>query len=142
MLRGVIFDLDGVITDTAEYHYQAWKRLADEEGLPFTRADNEQLRGVSRRQSLLLILGGQELSEARMEQMMSNKNRYYQELLAQVTPDDLLPGVAALLDELDAAALPYVIASSSRNARAVVSRLGMADRLAALVDGPDWTHAP
>lgn len=141
MLRGVIFDLDGVITDTAEYHYQAWKRLADEEGLPFTRADNEQLRGVSRRQSLLLILGGQELSEARMEQMMSNKNRYYQELLAQVTPDDLLPGVAALLDELDAAALPYVIASSSRNARAVVSRLGMADRLAALVDGNDVTRS-
>ncbi len=134
-LRGVIFDLDGVITDTAEYHYLSWKRLADEEGLPFSRADNEQLRGVSRRQSLLLILGERQLSEERLDELMSIKNGYYQEMLVQVSPDDLLPGVAELLDELDRAAIPYAVASASRNARAVVQRLGLADRLAAIADG-------
>lgn len=134
-LRGVIFDLDGVITDTAEYHYLAWKRLADEEGLPFTRAANEQLRGVSRLESLLLILGDRQVPETRMQEMMDVKNAYYQQMLEQVNPVDLLPGVAALLDELDRAAIPYAVASASRNARDVVQRLGLGERLAALVDG-------
>jgi beta-phosphoglucomutase len=134
-LRGVIFDLDGVITDTAEYHYLSWKRLADDEGLPFTRADNEQLRGVSRRQSLLLILGDRQLPEERLQTLMSTKNAYYQEMLGQVSPADLLPGVAELLDELERAAIPYAVASASRNAREVVQRLGLGERLAALADG-------
>jgi beta-phosphoglucomutase len=134
-LRGVIFDLDGVITDTAEYHYLSWKRLADEQGLPFSRADNEQLRGVSRLQSLLLILGDRQLPEERLNELMSIKNAYYQEMLVQVSPADLLPGVAELLDELDGAAIPYAIASASRNARDVVQRLGLAGRLAAIADG-------
>lgn len=76
-LRAVIFDLDGVLTDTAEYHFRAWKRLADEEGIPFSRADNERLRGVSRRESLQRILGNREVEEARLQEMMARKNRYY-----------------------------------------------------------------
>lgn len=139
-IKALIFDLDGVITDTAEYHYQAWKRLADEEGVPFTRADNEHLRGVSRRESLLRLLKGRQVDEARLEEMMARKNRYYQELLEKVTPADLLPGVAALFDALDEANVRYAIASASRNARTVVERLGIAHRLAALADGSSVTR--
>jgi kojibiose phosphorylase len=134
-LRAVIFDLDGVLTDTAEYHYQAWKRLADEEGLPFDRAANEALRGVSRRESLLLILKGRPVEEEKLQAMMARKNAYYQEMLGQISPTDLLPGVAELLDELDAAAVPYAVASASRNATDVLNRLGIAHRLAVVADG-------
>lgn len=134
-ISAVIFDLDGVITDTAEYHYRAWKRLADEEGLPFTRADNEHLRGVSRRESLRRLLKGRAVPAEKFQEMMDRKNAYYREMLAQVSPADLLPGASELLDQLDAAGIPYAIASASRNAGDVVRRLGIADRLAALVDG-------
>ncbi len=133
--RGVIFDLDGVITDTAEYHYQAWQRLADEEGLPFGREANERCRGVTRRESLLVVLGGRPESEERMQALMARKQRYYEQALQRISPDDLLPGVAALLDALDAAAIPYALASASKNARPVVERLGIAGRLAAVADG-------
>jgi beta-phosphoglucomutase len=134
-IKALIFDLDGVITDTAEYHYRAWKRLADEEGIPFMRADNEHLRGVSRRESLLLLLKGRQVEEARMREMMDRKNRYYQEMLEQVMPADLLPGVAALFNLLDQANVRCALASASRNAAVVVDRLGIADRLAVLADG-------
>lgn len=134
-LKAVIFDLDGVLTDTAEYHYLAWKRLADEEGLLFDRALNEQLRGVSRRDSLLRILNGRSTPEADLEAMMARKNGYYVEMLTAVSPADLLPGVASLLDELDVANIPYALASASRNAPDVVQRLGIAQRLACIADG-------
>src|SRR4051794_20773535 len=102
-IRGFIFDLDGVLTDTAEYHYQAWRRLAAEIGVPFSRQANEALRGVSRRQSLELLLGGRQYPEPAMQEMMDRKNGYYQELLQQITPQDLLPGVQPLLNEIRAA---------------------------------------
>ncbi len=134
-LQAVIFDLDGVITDTAEFHYLAWKKLADEEGLPFDRALNEKLRGISRRESLMIILDGRFLPEETILKLMVRKNIYYQQMLTQISPADLLPGVADLLDELDAASIPYAIASASRNAAFVVQRLGIADRLGVLADG-------
>lgn len=134
-LQAVIFDLDGVITDTAEYHYRAWQRLADEEGLPFDRMVNERLRGVSRRESLDIILHGRPYSSEKIEAMMARKNEYYREMLGQISPADLLPGVTHLLDELDAAHIPYAIASASRNAPDVVQSLGIAHRLAVLADG-------
>lgn len=134
-LQAVIFDLDGVITDTAEYHYQAWQRLADEEGLPFDRETNEHCRGVSRRESLLIVLGGRPESEERMQALMARKQGYYEALLDRVSPADLLPGVAGLLDRLDEAGIPYGIASASKNARAVCERLGIAGRLGVLADG-------
>ncbi|MEZ4734753.1 MAG: HAD hydrolase-like protein [Caldilineaceae bacterium] len=92
-IQAILFDLDGVLTDTAEYHYQAWQWLADREGIPFDRTQNEQLRGVSRRESLLLLLGERTVDEATLQTWMADKNRRYQELLHQVTPADLLPGV-------------------------------------------------
>ena len=76
-IRAFIFDLDGVITDTAEYHFRAWKRLADEEGIPFTRQDNEALRGVSRRESLNRMLKGRPIDEATAQDYMQRKNDYY-----------------------------------------------------------------
>ena len=77
MIKGFIFDLDGVLTDTAEYHYRGWKRLADELRIPFTRESNEMLRGISRRESLMLILQGHEFPEEQILEMMDRKNRYY-----------------------------------------------------------------
>ena len=91
-IRGFIFDLDGVLTDTAEYHYRAWKRLADEEGIPFTREDNEHLRGIPRRESLLLILKGRAYPEEKIQEMMERKNSYYLDFIHEIKPSDLLPG--------------------------------------------------
>ncbi|MBP6786539.1 MAG: beta-phosphoglucomutase [Candidatus Promineofilum sp.] len=139
-LQAVIFDLDGVITDTAENHYQAWKRLADEEGLPFDREANERCRGVTRRDSLRVVLGGRPESEAREAELMARKQRYYEASLDKIGPDDLLPGVAALLDQLDEAGIPYAVASASKNARAVSERLGIAGRLGTLADGHSVTR--
>ena len=117
------------------YKRQAWQRLADEEGLTFDREANERCRGVTRRDSLMVVLGGRPESEERLQDMMARKQSYYEALLDQIGPADLLPGVADLLDQLDAAAIPYAIASASKNAPAVCARLGIADRLGMLADG-------
>lgn len=134
-LHAVIFDLDGVITDTAEFHYRAWQRLADEEGLTFDRAINEQLRGVSRRESLDIILAGRDVDETAIETMMARKNGYYVEMLGDITPNDLLPNVANLLEQLDAVGIPYALGSASKNARTVLDALGITDRFAFIADG-------
>ncbi|MBN3871623.1 beta-phosphoglucomutase [Nostoc sp. JL33] len=134
-IQGFIFDLDGVLTDTAELHYLAWKKLADEEGIPFNREANEALRGVSRRASLMLILGDRPYSEAQIQEMMERKNRYYVELLQNMTAKDLLPGAIALLDELRQAGIKIGIGSASKNAQTVIERLGIADKVDAIADG-------
>ncbi len=134
-LKAVILDLDGVIVDTAEYHYRAWKRLADEEGIAFSRSDNEALRGVSRRESLKIMLADRTVTEDRAQAMMDRKNAYYRDMLRSLTPHDLLPGVAPLLAELRAAGLKVAIASASRNAPEVVERLAIADSLDLLAHG-------
>ncbi len=134
-LQAIIFDLDGVITDTAEYHYQAWQRLADEEGLPFGRKVNEHLRGVGRRESLEIILAGRPATEAAIAEMTDRKNRYYVALLEQVSPADLLPGALELLHEARAAGLKIGIGSVSKNTPIVIERLGIAELLDAVVDG-------
>lgn len=133
--KALIFDLDGVITDTAEYHYLSWKRLADAEGLPFTRADNDQLRGVSRRESLIRLLKGKMLPEAQMEAWMLRKNDYYREFLNEVTPNDLLPGVGNLLNQATEGGFRIGLASASKNARDVLKRLGVSSIFGALGDG-------
>lgn len=134
-IRGFIFDLDGVLTDTAEYHYRAWKRLADEERIPFDRKQNEALRGVSRRRSLELMLNGRVVPEERMQEMMERKNNYYVESLQQITPVDVLPGVQSLLTEIRAAGMKISIGSASKNARLVIERLAIRQLVDALADG-------
>ena len=135
MIEGLIFDLDGVLTDTAEYHFRGWKRLADELGIPFTREDNEFLRGVPRRESLLLILKERRYSEEQILQMMERKNNYYLELIREITPRDVLPGARELLEEIRAARLKSAVGSASKNAPEVVERLGIAGLLDAVSHG-------
>ncbi len=134
-VRGAIFDLDGVLTDTSEMHYQAWQRLADEEGIPFNRQDNEALRGVPRRESLLLMLKGRQVSEERLQEMMDRKNRYYVEFIKRITPKNLLPGALDLLTELHHLGIPTAIASASMNAPMVVDLLEIRPLISVLVDG-------
>ncbi len=134
-ILGAIFDLDGVLTDTSELHYQGWKRLADEEGIPFTRQENESLRGIPRRASLMKLLNGRQVPEATLEEMMERKNRYYIESIQKITPADLLPGALTLLHELKQKEVRVAIGSASKNARAVIERLGIENLVDAISDG-------
>ena len=135
MIRAFIFDLDGVITDTAEYHYRGWKRLADEEGLSFTREDNEHLRGIPRRESLMLILKDRVYIEEKIQEMMERKNSYYLEFIKEISPRDLLPGAKELLEEIRAAGLKNALGSASKNAGEVIERLGIQSLFDAIADG-------
>jgi alpha,alpha-trehalose phosphorylase len=138
-LECVVFDLDGVLTDTAELHYRAWKRLAEEEGLSFDRTVNERLRGVSRRASLEIILrhAGAEFTEAKKEELANRKNGYYRELISTLSPADLLPGIARLLPRLKEAGIRTALASASHNAPEIVQRLGIGGFLDLVVDPAD-----
>ncbi len=134
--KAILFDLDGVLTDTSEYHYLAWKRLADEEGIPFTREENdEHLRGVSRRESLMYIIRGRNYSEAQIQEMMDRKNRYYTDMIKSMSPKDLVPGGRELLMEIRAAGIKVAIPSSSKNALTVLERLDIMDLLDGIADG-------
>jgi beta-phosphoglucomutase len=134
-LKGVIFDLDGVLTDTAEYHYQAWQQLANEEGLSFDRLANEALRGISRRESLLKIVGDRVYTEPQLEAMMTRKNNHYQQLIESMSPADLLPGALDLLKELKQLGMRTAIGSASKNAQMVVEKLGIRDLIDVIGDG-------
>jgi beta-phosphoglucomutase len=140
-VRAVIFDLDGVLTDTAEFHYLGWQRLADEEGLSFSREKNELLRGVSRVHSLQLILEGKEVEPDYFQEMLDRKNRYYTEMLQEISAEHLLPGVTSLLDELDGTGIHLAVGSASKNARAVLEALGIANRFSVIADGHSVRHA-
>jgi len=136
-LAGIVFDLDGVIVATDECHYQAWKRMADEEGLPFSRARNRALRGVSRLASLDLILKGarRRYSPAEKTRMAARKNRYYRELIGRLGPADILPGVLRLLRDLKKHGVKVAVASSSKNAPRILRRIGLQRFFNARVDG-------
>lgn len=134
-IKAFIFDLDGVLTDTAEYHYRAWKRLADELHVPFTREENEALRGIPRRESLLLLLKGRFYSEAQLSSFMERKNGYYVDFIREISPADVLPGARELLEEIRAAGLKSALGSASKNARDVLERLQIAHLLDAISDG-------
>ena len=142
-IAGAIFDLDGVLVDTAKYHYQAWGRLAEEFGFSFSLDDNERLKGVSRRASLeiLLSIGNVTLSEEEMAAAMERKNTWYVELISQMTPEGILPGALDLLKELKAAGIKTALGSASKNAPIILERTGLAEYLDAVVDGNRTTQA-
>lgn len=135
-----IFDLDGVLTDTAEYHFKAWKRLADENGLPFTREDNDQLRGVDRRESLRRLLKGKTIPAEQFEAWLTLKNDYYRVFLTALSPADLLPGVSKFLADAHTRGIKLGVGSASKNATDVIERLGIAPLFDALGDGYSVTN--
>ena len=139
--KAIIFDLDGVLTDTSEYHYQSWKRLADEEGIPFTHEENdEHLRGVGRRDSLMYIIRGRQYTEEQIQEMMKRKNDYYLELIKNMTPNDLTPGGRSLLQEIRNAGIKIAIGSGSKNCRMVLDLLKITDLLDGIADGNSVTN--
>lgn len=140
-IQGVIFDLDGVLTDTAEYHYHSWQKLADEEGLFFNRQANEALRGVSRRDSLLRILGNRQVPEEKFLEMMDRKNHYYVSFIQDISPKDLLPGALTLLQDLRQRKIRIALGSASKNAKPVIERLGIADFIDFVADGHSVEHS-
>jgi len=144
MIRGVIFDLDGVLVTTDELHYRAWQQLADEEGIPFDRRINERLRGVSRMDSLAILLerAGRSYDELERVALAERKNVRYRELLRTLTPADVLPGAREMLAELKRRGIRVAVASSSRNARTILDRVGLTGSLFdAIVDGNDITRS-
>lgn len=140
-ISAFIFDLDGVITDTSEFHFRGWSRLAQEIDVPFSRVDNEKLRGISRRESLQILLNGRAVTEGEAVALAERKNAYYLELIDTLTPEDVLPGVLHLLDELSSAGIKTAIASSSKNAGPVIDKLQIKPFFQAIVDGLKVTQS-
>jgi len=134
-IQAFIFDVDGVLTDTVELHFESWRHLAEEEGIPFTRAVNDDMRGLSRPASLQVFLGGRTVSEQVTQDYLRRKNGYFLAQLGKLGPADLLPGVLPLLQELKAAGIKIAVGSASKNAREVVLRLGIDGFIEAYVDG-------
>ncbi len=137
MKPACIFDLDGVIVDTAKYHYLAWKRLANSLGFDFTEHDNEQLKGVSRIESLKLILrlGDRQLDAEEFEAALVHKNAWYLEYIKQIGPEEILPGAAAFLNSARAQGMKVALGSASKNAVLILERIQLLDQFDAIVDG-------
>lgn len=143
-LKGIIFDLDGVICFTDEYHYLAWKEMADGLGIYFDRVINNRLRGVSRMESLEIILERYEgfpLSQGDKEALAAKKNEIYRGLLGQMSPRDLSEEVKTTLDTLRGRGLKLAIGSSSKNAPFILERIGLAGYFDAVSDGNNITHS-
>jgi beta-phosphoglucomutase len=142
-VKGAIFDLDGVLVDTAVYHYQAWKRLADELGFDFLPSDNERLKGVSRERSLeiLLEVGHISATEAERRVMADKKNRWYVEMLQGITQDHLLDGALAYLIKLRGDGVKIALGSASKNAPLILEKTGITSLFDAIVDGNQVTKA-
>ncbi len=138
-----IFDLDGVIVDTAKYHYLAWRNLANALGFDFTEAQNELLKGVSRIQSLeiLLSIGKVELPRAEKEKLLLQKNTEYLEYVNKMTSEEILPGVNDLLNFLEINDIRYALGSASKNAPLILEKVGLLNRFTAIVDGNDVSKA-
>ena len=141
--KAFIFDLDGVIVDTAKYHYLAWKNLANSLGFDFTEEQNEQLKGVSRVKSLeiLLDIGKVTLSEEKKAELLVEKNTEYLEFVNQMTSQEIIPGVTSVLDFLDAHTIKYALGSASKNAPLILEKVGLLQRFSAIVDGNDVSKA-
>lgn len=142
-LKACIFDLDGVIVDTAKYHYLAWTRLAQELKIPFDEKDNEQLKGVSRMTSLDIILrkGRKEFTEEQKKELAERKNFWYLELCSSINEKEILPGVKAFFDLLKKEEILIGLGSASKNARLILEKLKLTCYFDVIVDGNKITKA-
>ncbi len=136
-ISACIFDLDGVIVDTAKYHYLAWKRLTDQLGIHFTVEDNERLKGVSRMASLEIILeiGNRNIDENLKLEYATLKNKWYTDYISKMTPADILPGCRKFIKELRNADIRTAIGSASKNTPMILERVGILDLFDAVADG-------
>lgn len=147
MIRAALFDLDGVIVDTAKYHYQAWRRLAAELGFEFTEADNERLKGVSRMASLeiLLSVGGpafaHRFSLCEKEELAARKNGWYVGYISRMSPREILPGALEFLYAVHADGIKCALGSASKNTGIILSRLEIGNLFDAVVDGTMVAHS-
>lgn len=143
-IEAIIFDLDGVIVDTAIFHYQAWKQLANEFGFDFTLEQNERLKGVSRLESLeiLMEIGKMQiLSADEKDRLATKKNKWYRDYILKMTPKDILPGVINFLNDLRKANFKIAIGSSSKNAGTILERIGYEQFFDVVVDGTKITNS-
>lgn len=142
MIRACIFDLDGVIVDTAHYHFLSWKRLARELGIELTEADNEKLKGVSRLKSLEIILciKGINLSDRDKERLANRKNEWFVDYVERMLPEEIFPSVRSLIQELKQHGMRVAVASSSKNAMTVLKRLQLEKEFEVIVDGNAIAH--
>jgi beta-phosphoglucomutase len=141
--EAVIFDLDGVITDTAAFHYAAWKKLADELDIYFDREINESLKGIDRMASLEIVLkkSAKRYTKEEKVQLADKKNDYYKQMVEQMTPNDILPGVKTLLEKLRTQNIKIALASASKNAFTVIDKLGLQTYFDYLVDAGKIKHS-
>ncbi|MFM9950551.1 MAG: beta-phosphoglucomutase [Saprospiraceae bacterium] len=142
-ITACIFDLDGVIVDTAKFHFLAWRRLANELGFDFTEAQNEKLKGVSRIQSLELILqwGGISLDEPAKVALAEQKNNWYRDYILQMEPGDVLEGVEDFLAEIRSQGVKIGLGSASKNAETILQRVGLTDVFEVVIDGNRHTRS-
>ncbi len=136
-IKACIFDMDGVIVDTAKYHFKAWQRLADTLGIPFTEEQNEQLKGVSRVDSLERILawGNLQLNNNKKIELMDLKNKWYLDFVAEVSPEEMLPGAHDFIISLKENGIKVALGSSSRNSILILEKLGIIHLFDAIIDG-------
>ncbi len=143
MVKGCIFDLDGVIVDTARYHYKAWNRLALGLGFDFTEDHNERLKGVSRMASLniLLEVGGLTLPDFERQKLADQKNAWYLDYILKMTPADILPGVPEFLEKLRDTGIKLALGTASKNALIILNQIGLSHAFDSIVDGNRVTNA-
>jgi beta-phosphoglucomutase len=143
MIKACLFDLDGVIVDTAKYHYIAWKQLANEMGFDFTEQDNERLKGVSRMASLniLLELGNITKTEQEKEELAQRKNDHYVTFITKMEPDEILPGARAFLMTCKNAGIATALGSASKNAMTILNRLQLTELFDTIIDGTHTSKA-
>jgi len=141
--KAFIFDLDGVIVDTAKYHYLTWKKLANNIGIDFSEAQNEHLKGISRKHSLEKILewGNKTLTEDKFMELMARKNNDYLNYIDKMDESEILPNVAVILEYLSQQNQPIALGSASKNARAILKRVKLIEQFDAIIDGNDVTKA-
>jgi len=143
LIKACIFDLDGVIVDTAHYHFLAWKRLANELGIEFTEADNERLKGVSRLRSMeiLMELGDLTLNQHEKERLANKKNEWFVDYVERMVPEEIFSGVKVLIHQLRDRGIKVGLASSSKNAKTVIQLLHIQNEFDVVVDGNMITHS-